>query len=204
MQLIALPEDSDAQAINYRWPAGIDERLGQEVIALYNDAIRTETILGYTQSLSAQEGRRIVGRIDESVRAGDKYFFGIHHGERLIGMALLTPNVLPNCRHIVEWSKGIIHSRYRGRSVLKRAIFAMAQRCREMRWDVVTLDVRADTRAHRLWSALGFREYGRLADYARVNGVAQAGAFLFANTDDLLRDLSPAGATTRGRDNGQP
>jgi hypothetical protein len=63
----------------------------------------------------------------------------------------------------------------------------MAARCLEMGWEIVTLDVRANTRSHRLWSAIGFREYGRLADYARINGERRAGAFMFADAHELLR-----------------
>jgi L-amino acid N-acyltransferase YncA len=174
-------------AIEYRWPGTIGEPLGAQVIALYNDSIRTENILGYVEPLSEQTGREIIERMDESVRRREKHFFGLFREELLIGMALLTPNSLPNCRHIVEWSKGIIHSQFRGRGLLKNAMSAMAARCLEMGWDVITLDVRAGSRSHELWSALGFKEYGRLPDYARIGGVAQPGAFMFAAAKELLR-----------------
>ena len=174
------------QQIDYRWPSAIDERLGAQVIALYNDTIRTTNILGYVERLSGDAAREVIERMDESVRRREKHFFGIFFQEQLVGMALVTPNTLPNCRHIAEWSKGIIHTQLRGRGVLRRAIAAMAERCLKMGWEVITLDVRVGSRSHAVWSALGFKEYGRLPDYARVDGVTHSGAFMFAAAKDLL------------------
>lgn len=173
--------------VEYRWPPNVDDDLASSIVALYNDSIRTEDLLGYTEPLGAEAGRNVTMAIDGAMRRGEKHFFGIFMHARLIGMALLTPSSLPNCRHIVEWSKGIIHSRYRGSGVLKPALHALGQRCQEMGWDIVTLDVRAESRAHRIWSLFGFQEYGRLADYARVGGRSRAGAYMFVTAGDIMR-----------------
>jgi hypothetical protein len=173
--------------IQYHWPQCTDEVLAADIVSLYNDSIRSENVLGYTQPLNAESGHQVTMAIDGALRRGEKHFFGIYKGSDLIGMALLTPNLLPNCKHIVEWSKGIIHSRYRGSGVLKPALYALGLRCIQMGWEIVTLDVRAESRAHRVWSLFGFREYGRLADYARIDGRPQAGAYMFATAADILR-----------------
>jgi hypothetical protein len=177
--------------IEYRWPRNLDDDLAAAIVALYNDSIKTEDVLGFTQPLTDGPARIVTAAIDGALRRGEKHFFGIYMRAELIGMALLTPNALPNCSHIVEWSKGIIHSEYRGSGVLKPALYALGLHCREMGWDIVTLDVRAESRAHRIWSLFGFQEYGRLADYARIQGRAQAGAFMFARVADILRICAP-------------
>lgn len=183
-----------AAELEFRWPDAIDATLGDAVIALYNDTIQTQTILGYTETLTPAQARNVMERMDESVRRREKYFFGIHHRERLVGMALLTPNSLPNCRHIVEWSKGIIHTEFRGRGVLRCSLLALSRQCAAHGWERIILDVRAETRAHHLWVEMGFSEYGRLQDYARVDGVSHAGAYLYAPTQHLIARLSGAAA----------
>jgi hypothetical protein len=184
--MIARASSDLVGAVEHRWSPAIDAALAAQVVGLLNDSIRTENVLGFCEPLTPEEGRRIVAKIDGAVRNGEKHFFGVHHGEQLIGMALLTPNQLPNCRHIVEWSKGIIRSDCRRHGVLRGAVHAMASRCVEMGWEIVTLDVRAGTRQHRLWAMLGFREYGTLPDYARIAGTTHAGAFMFAAAQKLV------------------
>jgi GNAT superfamily N-acetyltransferase len=184
--------ESLVSRIDYRWPQSVDEELAASIVALYNDSIRTESILGFTAELSDEAGRNVTDAIAGALRRGEKHFFGIYAGVALIGMALLTPNSLPNCRHIVEWSKGIIHSRYRGSGVLKPALHALGKRCKELGWAIVTLDVRAESRAHQIWSLFGFQEYGRLGDYARVDGRSHAGAFMCTTVDNLLQRCGSA------------
>jgi L-amino acid N-acyltransferase YncA len=176
--------------LRYKFPERISPLLGAQVIALYNDSIATENVLGYTQPLDPPIGMQVTQRLDESVRRGDKQMMAIMLDERLIGMGLLTPNALPNCRHVVEWSKGIIHSEYRGRGVLQPALYVMAQHCVRRGWDLITLDVRVNSRSHRLWQSFGFEEYGRLQDYARIDGRVEAGAYLHVYATDLASRLS--------------
>jgi RimJ/RimL family protein N-acetyltransferase len=173
-------------AITYHWPTAMDAALGIGVIELYNDSIRTEDVLGYQSLLTPDEGRKVIERLSQAMSRKERHFFGIYSHSRLVGMALLTPNGLPNCRHIVEWSKGIIHSAYRGRGVLQPALIALAQHCRAVGWDIVTLDVRANSRSHKIWSLAGFQEYGRLPDYARIDGESRAGVYLYAQVDDII------------------
>ena len=175
--------------ISYEWPEAMDSGLGGHVLELYNDSIRTDDILGYQQPLRPDEGRQVIARLGEAMTRREKYFFGIYSHTRLIGMALLTPNLLPNCRHMVEWSKGIIHSSFRGRGVLQPALKALAARCAVMGWEIVTLDVRADSRSHRIWSLAGFQEYGRLPDYARIGARSYAGVYMYARASDIGHDL---------------
>jgi RimJ/RimL family protein N-acetyltransferase len=171
--------------INYRWPKEVDAELAAGVLDLYDDSIRTEDILGYQNTLTRDEGEHVIARLAQSMSQREKYFFGIYADTRLIGMALMTPNALPNCRHIVEWSKGIIHSAFRGRGILQPALEALADRCGLMGWDIITLDVRANSRSHKIWSLAGFQEYGRLFDYARIDGKPQAGVYMYAKVSDI-------------------
>lgn len=56
--------------------------------------------------------------------------------------------------------------------------------------ELLTLDVREGSRAHRLWSTLGFASFGVLNDYARVNGVSHRGHYMVQRVDDLAARLN--------------
>jgi len=196
---VATPQQTSTPAalqITYGWPEAMNAELAAGVLELYDDSIRTEDILGYQCPLTPDEGERVIARLAEAMRRREKYLFGIYSHAHLIGMALLTPSSLPNCRHIVEWSKGIIHSTFRGRGVLQPALKALAERCCHMGWDIITLDVRANSRSHKIWSIAGFQEYGRLPDYARIDGKSQAGVYMYASVSDIGRVRVAAGHTS--------
>jgi RimJ/RimL family protein N-acetyltransferase len=195
--LTATPSRDWLDEVEYRWPTAIDAPLAAEIVGLFNACIRSEDLLGFTEPLTSDAGRQVVGKLADAVRAGDKHLFAVQHRQQLIGMALLTPNSLPNCRHIVEWSKGIIRPDYQGQGLLRAAVHRMATRCVEMGWEIVTLDVRAGTRQERLWSRAGFREYGRLEDYARIQGSARAGVFMYARADRLMETSAPEARSLR-------
>jgi ribosomal protein S18 acetylase RimI-like enzyme len=175
--------------VRFEWPSRLDEPTRAQVIDLYNAVIEHEDILGYPCRLTGRQADSISASLAGAVAAGDVRFFAVRAAADLIGMALLTPNRLPNCAHIVELSKGIIHPDRRGRGVMEAALLEIAAVCQTGGLDIITLDVREHCKSHRLWRNVGFREYGRLEDYARTGGVAHAGVYMFTRTADLIARL---------------
>jgi ribosomal protein S18 acetylase RimI-like enzyme len=169
-----------------RWLSELDARTGEQVIALYNAVILQENILGYAAPLEGSRALAVRRDLAEAVGAGRYDFMATLCGEDLIGMALLEPNLLPNCRHLGTLSKGIIRPDKRSRVVLKAGLLAIANRCQERRIERILLDVRENSRAHALWASCGFQPYGRLDDYARVAGTAFAGVYMQVSTQRLL------------------
>jgi GNAT superfamily N-acetyltransferase len=172
-----------------RWLSELDAQTGEQVIALYNAVIRQESILGYPAPLEGLPALEVSRDLAAAVRAGRYDFLATLCGEELIGMALLEPNLLPNCRHLCTLSKGIIRPDKRARGTLKVGLLAIANRCRERRIERILLDVRENSRAHALWASCGFQPYGRLPDYARVDGKAFAGIYMQVSTQRLLQIL---------------
>lgn len=175
--------------VDYRWITTLDEHSGRALLELYDDALGSGTYLGYPEPIAADERVSIVHRLNDALAANRILLFGIHSGERLVGTAILTPNKLPNCKHIAEISKGAIHSDLRASGILPGALLHIAERAKLEGYDILTLDVRAGTEPHSIWSRLGFREYGVLHDYARVNGESFSGAYMYQYTDELIERL---------------
>lgn len=175
--------------VEYRWITTLDEHSGRALLELYDDALSSGTYLGYPEPIEPSERVSVVHRLNEALGERRILLFGIYSGERLVGTAILTPNKLPNCKHIAEISKGAIHSELRARGILPDALLHVAERARLEGCDMLTLDVRAGTEPHSIWSRLGFKEYGILHDYARVNGESFSGAYMYQYTDELIERL---------------
>lgn len=180
--LAPAPEPS----VQYSWLSEIDRTTAHDIVDLYNSALRTENLIGYPGPLTPESAQEIVNEVAGAVRAGRQEFFAVRSGIKLVGMALLTPNPLPNCHHRAELSKGIIVTEWRGRRIVRSALAEIARHCLLRNISILTLDVREHSRAHRLWEALGFQPYGRLDDYARVNGTCFGGLFMYIAAERLL------------------
>lgn len=172
--------------LRYDWLPEIDGTTAGEIVELYNSALQTETIIGYAEPLAPEAARKVVEELASSIRERRQDFFAVRSESKLVGMALLTPSSLPNCRHRAELSKGIILGEWRGQGIVKTALAEIARHCLRRDISMLTLDVREGSRAHRLWEALGFQPYGRLEDYARVNGAPFPGLFMYIAAERLL------------------
>jgi len=179
------------------WLDSIDASIGAGIVALYNDAIRSTTVIGYTQALGEAEGRELIEDLSESLESGDISLFVVLADSEVVGMAILKSNDMPNCRHIADLSKGIMRSDYQKSGLMKQAFLSIAEHCEQRGQELITLDVRANSVPHQIWLSLGFVEYGLLEDYARVDGVSHAGAFLCQPTADLKARLSSTSPSLR-------
>ena len=54
----------------------------------------------------------------------------------------------------------------------------------------MTLDVRENTRAHKLWGRMGFVSFGVLEDYARVGETSHRGHYMTQRVSDLAARLA--------------
>lgn len=179
--------------VQFSWPVSIDETLRNGIVSLYNDAIDQTTVIGYTQHLSKEEGEALVDELDASLKKGELALFAGVSGDELIVMALLTASEMPNCRHIADLTKGIIRSDHQKSGLVRKAFLAIAEHCEQQGYSLITLDVRENCKAHHVWQSVGFREYGRLDDYARVDGISYAGVFMCQSTADLKASMQHGG-----------
>ncbi|HZP66077.1 MAG TPA: GNAT family N-acetyltransferase [Rudaea sp.] len=176
----------------FSWPKTIDDTLHPGVVALYNDAIATTTVIGYSKPLDETQGEKLVASLNDRIAKGDIEFFAVRSNQELVGMVLLSASNMPNCRHIANLSKGIIRSDFQKSGLLRRAFLSVAEYCESKGYNLITLDVRENSAAHRVWEGLGFRQYGRLEDYARTDGVSHAGVYMCQPTAELKARLEAA------------
>jgi hypothetical protein len=179
--------------IVFRWEEELPESMAAEVIRLTRETSAGSPIIGFGRTIDDAEARAYLEELRANLRAGKCRLLTIFaDNERLIGLCTLRRNLNPNNRHITDLAKGMIDEQFRGGPVLPAAFYEIATQCERDGVEIVTLDVRADTPAHRAWVRFGFESYGMLADYARAGGQVFAGHFMMQPVQALKRRAAAA------------
>ncbi|MBA6257673.1 MULTISPECIES: GNAT family N-acetyltransferase [unclassified Colwellia] len=168
------------------WPDMLSEEVKIEILNLMNSVLEDDTIIGFPEVLDDETGLKIIDELDEDIRLKKKHvLLATSENKRVIGMVILNEKQLPNCKHIVELTRGIIHPSSRGTELLNHSLYRIAERCIKLGKDIIILDVRENTRSEKVWLHCGFRQYGRLPDYARVDEEVFSGIYMYQTAVDL-------------------
>lgn len=182
--------------VELRWLTEIDNRTSEGLLSLLNRVLQTETTIGFPGPLDHSRGTELIRMLDEDVRAYRRHVLVATDKDCVVGQLILTPHSLPNCRHLIEVSRGVIDPSYRGTGLAFRAFEEVANKSELLGCEVLYLDVRAGTVAAEMWKSFGFTTFGLLPDYARVGGKRYKGLFMHQSVSDLrqrLRDISTSG-----------
>jgi hypothetical protein len=143
-------------------------------------------IIGFAEEISDVAAAAYIADLRANLAARKCRLLVISAGPGLlIGLCTLRRNLNPNNGHIADLAKGMIHEAWRGGLVLPAAFHEIALQCEADGVDIVTLDVRAGTPAHRAWERFGFETWGVMPDYARAQGAVHAGHFMLQRVGDL-------------------
>lgn len=182
---IVLPK-ADVTHVTYRWANTVDDALGAQVIELMRRTSESAPIIGFAETITDAEAIRYLDELRSNLAAEKVRLLTIFASTaQLIGLCTLRRNLNPNNRHITDLAKGMIHDAYRGGGVLPAAFVEIALQCDLDHVELVTLDVRDGTPAHRVWEHYGFQIWGTLPDYARADGKVHAGHFMMQRVEDL-------------------
>lgn len=177
--------------LSFSWRTRLDERVTLEIIGMLQDSINDAAILGFSEKTGQDEYIGFLKELNRSLVNNSVYLLEIRNmvEDEIAGMTILVPNKTTNCKHIVDITKGFIRSKYRGRQGVSGAFNAIARKCRSEGHDLLTLDVREGSRAHKLWSSFGFQQYGRLERYSIYNNEVYPGVYLQQSLNDLEHTL---------------
>lgn len=176
-------------SIEYTWPTSINAAIGAGIVSLYNDAIKHTDVIGYQTALDEAQGRALIATIQGELHRKETALMLIRDGDQCVGMVLLSSSDMPNCRHIASLSKGIIRSDYQKLGLVRGIFLSVCDYCDVNHHSLILMDVRENSFPHKLWQRFGFTEYGRLADYARINGVSHPGVYMQQTTTALRARL---------------
>lgn len=178
-----------AQNVKLRWIQEIDEKIASGLSALLNRVLERETTIGFPGPLDPASGLLLISQLNEDLKAGRRHVLIAEKGNTVLGQVILSPHHLPNCRHLVELSRGVIDPSYRGAGLALSAFQAIAEKCEELNGDVIYLDVRAGTMAAELWKSFGFVPFGKMPDYARVGGRRYQGLYMSQTVASLKQHI---------------
>jgi ribosomal protein S18 acetylase RimI-like enzyme len=154
-----------------------------------NQILRYETTIGFPGPLDPVEGERLIASLTEDVKTRRAHVLVAEQADKIVGQLILTPHRLPNCKHLIELSRGIIDPSFRGAGLALSAFKEIAHKCEEIGGEVIYLDVRAGTVAAEMWKSFGFEPFGKLSDYARVNGRRYQGLYMSQTVASLKETL---------------
>jgi hypothetical protein len=171
--------------MRYEWPCSLTPADMQDMITLINEVAAHEATLGFNDPLSEEDGMLLMRAFGAELSRGTVELLTVRTDQgTIVGMVTLARAPLPARRHIVEMRRCTIAREHRGTFLLPAWGHAV-HKVASMGCDVITLEVRDDGPG-RLWERLGFREYGRLPDYARSAGRSVTGHYMYALRSEIV------------------
>lgn len=186
-QVIPTGQEDRQNQFSFTWPESIEDSLAYEIKEMLKSSVSDDSLLGFNKYSSDNDYDQFIVNLKSGLATGSCFYLNIRSGDSLVGMSILLPNKSPNCRHIIDITKGYIVNKFRGKRVVKGAFKAMIKKCAGSDFHLFTLDVRENSRSHLLWQSFGFEEYGRLEKYALIDGEFHPGVFM-QQTIQSLRD----------------
>jgi hypothetical protein len=152
---------------------------------------------GFSAPLDDDEVASIASKIRYGLAAGTVHQLMTRAAGEVVGIVTLETCSQPTRRHIVEIRRAAIPPRERGRFFL-RGWIEVLRKCRAMGWELAQIDVSEDGPIA-LWERMGFRVFGRVADYARVGARRLEGVYMTLDTEAALRAIEARAAAARAR-----
>jgi hypothetical protein len=172
--------------IDYAWHLDVDDALAARIVELMRHTSAAAPIIGFAEEISDAAAAAYMADLRANLAARKCRLLAISTADGLlVGLCTLRRNLNPNNGHIADLAKGMIHEAWRGGLVLPAAFHEIALQCEADGVEIVTLDVRAGTPAHKTWERFGFETWGVMPDYARAQGAVHAGHFMMQRVADL-------------------
>jgi RimJ/RimL family protein N-acetyltransferase len=168
-----------------KWMTNLSRLDHKGLLTLMNKVIQSDNTIGFVEPLNKTEGLAHIKGLHENVTRRRQYLLVAKRSDEHVGMVILTPSRLPNCRHQAALTCCIIHPRYRRKGILQEATFKVVEKCEELSIERLVIDVRTNSHGHKLWSKLGFEPFGQLDDYARIKGKIYSGTYMSISVERM-------------------
>ncbi|MEJ2793653.1 GNAT family N-acetyltransferase [Iodobacter sp. LRB] len=176
--------------LELHWNPDFSAEYGRNIVDLINATVADGGTLGFIEPLDADKARQFLSALIQKIAKGETYaLYGSENGEPVF-FVLMNLSTMPNCRHSAELAKGVVSPRFRGQGLVQAAFKALISKARALQIEQFVLDVRANSRAHQVWQYFGFKTWGVLEDYARINGQKHAGHYMAQSVESLAERIA--------------
>ena len=165
------------------------QRVKDSIVTLFNESTLEEGMIGDAQPLSAAAAADLVDGIQGSLARGSGRMLLVTDADGPCGIVLIETNAAHNSRHVATMKRGYISPRARGGGLLARGLMSIVEKARSLNVEQLALDTREGSKAHQIWSHLGFQTWGVMPDYSRYNGVAYRGCYMSQSVDALEEQI---------------
>jgi len=142
---------------------------------------------GFAEPLDDAQLAALASKVRYGLAAGTLHQLMVRAGSEVVGIVTLESCSQPTRRHIVEIRRAAVPPHERGR-FLRRGWVEVLHKCRAMGWEIAQIDVSEDGPIV-LWERMGFRIFGKVADYARVGTRRLDGVYMTLDIAAALRAL---------------
>lgn len=159
----------------------------QDYIKLINSSIEDNFILGFTKPLDNDIYNLYIDNIKQELKSKSLELIFVFKNISLVATVSLRYFKNTSKAHICEIHKGIIKKEERSLAVLKELFRAIVSQTEHHGISKIVLDVRENSKAHKMWKYIGFSEYGKLLDYSRIGDESYAGCFMEIGLNKLKK-----------------
>jgi ribosomal protein S18 acetylase RimI-like enzyme len=136
---------------------------------LFRRLVADGAALGWVDPPSVAEVTALLGEVTAAARDSDAALAVVVEDDRVVGLGYWMRYARPTHRPHADIEKVAVDPDFQGRGIGRRLMVELIAAARAARVEVLTLDLRADNeRAVALYESVGFRRYGRLADFVAV------------------------------------
>lgn len=171
-------------ALRWEWIEDVEAHR-DELGAMLAASVTDDAILGYLEPPSAEQVGSFVGAVQRTVTEGEGHLLLGSADRGALAMAVMAVSPMPNCRHIAEVSKAYLAPSVRGSRAVVELADEVAARATALGVEMLVIDVREGSKAHAVWTRMGFVTFGTLPDYSRTGDQRHNGCYMFHSVHKL-------------------
>jgi ribosomal protein S18 acetylase RimI-like enzyme len=159
------------------------------LIILLESSKQDDGILGFNEKLRVEDVEDYKQSLVNQVASNSMKILIARDSKKVILCCMLKGSNQHTTSHIYDLQKGLIHPDYRSKGLLQKAFANIANVAKANNVELLTLDVREGTPAHKLWEKVGFTTFGILNDYSRYQGESYKGHFMNISVNTLSENF---------------
>jgi RimJ/RimL family protein N-acetyltransferase len=171
--------NENGKQVRFRWLDRLEPVHAERYVKLLNQVLEKDTTVGFPGPLDAATGQKVAQDLDRDLRAGRCHLLIAEDDEKFVFQSTVIQSGSPNNRHMAGIFRSMVEPSERGQGMIWQAMPVYIAKFQELGVETVWLDVRAGCPAEKAWKHIGFKQFGVLPDYSRVNGQSYDGVYLY-------------------------
>jgi len=179
-----MTSENERRLYRFQWLERLEQAHAERYLKLFNQVLERDNTVGFPGPFDAAMGQRVVQELDRELRAGRAHLLVAEEGERFLFQATLVQSGSPNNRHMAGIFRAMVDPSERGQGLMWQTLPVFISKCQSLGVDLVYIDVRAGCSAEKVWRHMGFKPFGVLPGYSRVNGQSYDGIYMYMSVPE--------------------